>query len=262
VKCMNCTSAKTEVFRTVLLPTATQRERRCACGARFLTVETLVGTMLPPAPRQQKETKNATGSDQPASRQQAEQAAPHSSSGSVSSGSDQASSKPSDAPAMKPAFVGLPLAAKGKTWDVTAAFDTELANGFPAIDRQAEYQKAKIWLLASPANRKTEKGMERFLFHWFTTEQNRGGKGAARATDTRCHFHRSPGTNGKRPPAGWFSACPECKHGRAGGGTRAGEPASIADLAAATEAKLARDRSITPASPEQIAELRASRGGT
>ncbi len=80
-----------------------------------------------------------------------------------------------------------------------------------------------------------------------------------RAADTRCHFHRSPGTTGKRPPAGWFSACPECKHGRAGGGSRTGEASPVADLVAATEAKLAAQRNIKPASPEQIAELRASR---
>ena len=74
--------------------------------------------------------------------------------------------------------------------------------------------------------------------------------------DTRCHFHRSPGTNGKRPPAGWFAGCPECKHARAGTSTRTGSPSSIADLAAETEKRLAAQRNVTPATPEQLAELR------
>lgn len=78
----------------------------------------------------------------------------------------------------------------------------------------------------------------------------------ARATDLRCHFHRSPGTLGKRPPAGYFAACPECKHARAGGGTRTGEPATIADLAAATEKRLAAQRSVVPATREELEGLR------
>ena len=41
---------------------------------------------------------------------------------------------------------------------------------------------------------------------------------------------------------------------------RSGDPMPIRDVAAATDAKLARDRSLTPATPEQIAELKAARG--
>ena len=41
---------------------------------------------------------------------------------------------------------------------------------------------------------------------------------------------------------------------------RSSDPMPIRDVAAATDAKLARDRSLTPATPEQIAELKAARG--
>ena len=82
------------------------------------------------------------------------------------------------------------------------------------------------------------------------------------AADTRCHFHRShQGRTGSARPSGWFCRLSlECKHAKAGTVRREGEPSSIADLAAATEAKLARDRRLTPATPEQIAELRSARG--
>jgi hypothetical protein len=77
-----------------------------------------------------------------------------------------------------------------------------------------------------------------------------------------CHFHRAPGTRGKRPPAGWIADCPECKHARAGSAGRASEPTSVTDLAAQTAAKLARDRATVPATAEQIAELRRQGGRT
>lgn len=81
---------------------------------------------------------------------------------------------------------------------------------------------------------------------------------APRAADMRCHFHRAPGTLGKRPPAGWFASCPECKHARAGGGTRTGEPATVTDLVASTERRLAAQRDIKPATREELEQLRSA----
>lgn len=74
--------------------------------------------------------------------------------------------------------------------------------------------------------------------------------------DLRCHFHRASGTLGKRPPAGWFASCPECKHARAGGGTRTGEPTTIDDIVAATTAKLAREKGVVLATREELEQLR------
>lgn len=78
--------------------------------------------------------------------------------------------------------------------------------------------------------------------------------------DVRCAFHRAPGTRGRRPPAGWADACPECKHARAAAATREGAATSASEI---TESLLARSRPRDPPpSREQLHEARvAMKGG-
>lgn len=172
--------------------------------------------------------------------------------------SDQASSKPSDARAMEALTpYQFPVVGREKVWFAPKARDSEWRSVFTGIDVTAEYRKAYAWLQANPTKKKTARGMAHFLYGWLERAQN-NQKSAPQ--DARCHFHRAPGTLRKRPPMGFVDTCPECKHARAGTVRREGDPSSIADLAAATEAKLARDRKLTPATPEQIAELKAARG--
>lgn len=232
------------MFKTLDDERAISRQRRCACGGRWYTDERVrKGSFLVIA-----EPLVTTGSSSKLSGSGLK---------SVSDQTQAPSEPPDQTPARvskPPVFVGLPLAAKGESWDVPADLDAELEAAFPSINRASEYQKAKVWLIATPAKRKTAGGMARFLLHWFTKVQD---SGRASGPDLRCHFHRSPGTSGKRPPSGYFAACPECKHARAGGGTRTGEPTTIADLAAETARRLAaKDAGVVPATREELEGLR------
>ncbi len=60
----------------------------------------------------------------------------------------------------------------GLTWRMRVGFFGELANAFPAIDVLAECRKARVWILANPANRKTARGMEKFLLGWIGRAAN------------------------------------------------------------------------------------------
>ncbi len=78
--------------------------------------------------------------------------------------------------------------------------------------------------------------------------------------DTRCAFHLNWNNNGRKPPGGWYAECPECKHARAALTGRQGDAAPVRDLVAETEAKLAAQRGVKPASSDELAALRAERG--
>jgi hypothetical protein len=79
------------------------------------------------------------------------------------------------------------------------------------------------------------------------------------AKDTRCAFHLNWANHGRRPPGGWYAECPECKHARAALTGRQGDAAPVRDLVAETEAKLASQRAVKPASSDELAKLRAER---
>lgn len=243
---------------------------------RFLTAETMVTVLPAVAPRapsscyrQQAGNNDATG-NKPATNPQQAGIAPRNSQdqGSdlnsdlhPSSPGNQTGARVSEPP---PVFVGMPLAAKGATWDVPVDLDAELAKAFPAIDRQAEYQHAKAWLVVTPVKRKTAKGMPRFLLNWFETAQNRGGAARANAAprrDTRCAFHLNWNNHRRKPPGGWYASCPECKEAQAALGTRQGDPTPAADALAATERKVRelREAAEKTWTPDQLAEMRASR---
>lgn len=147
----------------------------------------------------------------------------------------------------------FPVVGKTKVWFAPKARDTEWRTCFTGIDVTVEYRKAYAWLQANPTKRKTPRGMSHFLYGWLERAQNAP---KPKAQDDRCFFHRAAGTIRKRPPMGFVDTCPECKHARAGTSTRTGEPATIADLAAATEKRLAAACAVVPATREQIEDLK------
>ena len=60
----------------------------------------------------------------------------------------------------------------GPTWSMPVSLLRELAAAYPAIDVLAEARKARVWVLASPANRKTARGMPKFLTGWIGRASN------------------------------------------------------------------------------------------
>ena len=50
------------------------------------------------------------------------------------------------------------------------------AQFYPGVDVKTEFKKMAAWSEANPANRKTKKGMKRFINSWLSREQDRGGK--------------------------------------------------------------------------------------
>lgn len=51
-------------------------------------------------------------------------------------------------------------------WTLTEALMSELMATYPSLDVEAEVRKARLWCLVNHAQRKTAKGMPRFLANW------------------------------------------------------------------------------------------------
>lgn len=246
--CPKCDSANTWVFRTLTGPAVSRQHACISCavtwwsdarprqgsfvenGAKDMNAKRLTHICVTGEPTGQKEKSDLVLSDP-----------------------ESASSRQSDAPAMETTQFQFPVVGGTKVWFAPKARDTEWRTAFPGIDVTAQYRLAYAWLQSNPTKRKTPRGMSHFLFGWLERAQNAP---KPKAQDDRCFFHRAPGTLRRRPPMGWQDACPECKHARAGGGTRTGEPATVTDLVASTEKRLADARALVPATREQLEELR------
>jgi hypothetical protein len=50
----------------------------------------------------------------------------------------------------------------------------ELSAAYPALDVRAECNRARLWVEANPARRKTAKGMKRFICGWIANATNKG----------------------------------------------------------------------------------------
>lgn len=69
----------------------------------------------------------------------------------------------------------------GKEWRISADKLREYRGTFPNLDVVGELRKAAQWTRDNQAKRKTERGMNRFLFAWLERAQNRGrGEGERR----------------------------------------------------------------------------------
>lgn len=67
---------------------------------------------------------------------------------------------------------GLPLD-DGTMFEVDQALVAELTHAYPRVDLQAEFAKMRMWLLASPTNRKTRRGTPKFVNGWMNRAPER-----------------------------------------------------------------------------------------
>lgn len=73
---------------------------------------------------------------------------------------------------VSPPLFDFPTDGKPPSWTLTEAMVTSWRELYPALDVLAECRKAKAWIDASPARRKTASGMSRFLVNWLNKSTN------------------------------------------------------------------------------------------
>jgi hypothetical protein len=274
MKCSTC-NGSTSVYRTTPTARIEVRERRCeACQERWETTESetpgtrrrhsaAVTNSAPVAAWQHVATNSGPVAPlwPPGSSGGVGGGLP-SESDLIRSGSDQAPSEPPDQTPARVKAAPKYDAAFEREWEGTRKLGSKL-NAFKAWVALGKPAFAESWAAWSKLDG-WRRGFVPHVSTWLNDRrfEQKPAEAAKPPADTRCHFHRAPGTRGKRPPAGWIADCPECKHGRAGSAGRASEPTSVTDLAAQTEARLARARAVVPATAEQIAELRRQGGRT
>lgn len=108
----------------------------------------------------------------------------------------QASAKPSleicaatDSPSAALPVVGdrsvleFPCDGKPSTWTLTESQLAQWRALYPSLDVDAECRKALAWVLSDSSNRKTTRGMPRFLVGWLSRTQNRGGPGTRKSAN-------------------------------------------------------------------------------
>lgn len=91
----------------------------------------------------------------------------------TSAETDSPSSALPDAEDEIPVLV-FPCDGKPPTWDLVESQLAQWRALYPSLDVDAECRKAYAWVLADAANRKTSRGMLRFLVGWLNRNQNRG----------------------------------------------------------------------------------------
>ncbi|MDP9630060.1 UNVERIFIED_ORG: uncharacterized protein YdaU (DUF1376 family) [Ensifer adhaerens] len=73
-----------------------------------------------------------------------------------------------------PTAIELP-ALNGDMVPVSEADVAEWSEAFPAVQVRQQLAAMRSWLNANPKNRKTSKGMKRFVVSWLSRDQDRGG---------------------------------------------------------------------------------------
>lgn len=97
---------------------------------------------------------------------------------------DTESSEPLRAPEpTEPALLEIPCIGTGpQRFAVVQSAVDAWSDAFPGVNVLGEIRKAIVWLNANPTQRKTHRGMERFLVSWFSRTQDRGATKANGAT--------------------------------------------------------------------------------
>lgn len=96
-------------------------------------------------------------------------------------GADEA---PAPAPQASPVVVVLPCVGRGlKEYPVTEAQLAAYHSAYPGVDLRLQLHKARAWLEANPAKRKTHRGVPRFLVGWFERAQNSNRNGLPKVDD-------------------------------------------------------------------------------
>lgn len=73
-----------------------------------------------------------------------------------------------------PSVIDLP-ATQGQVVSITEADVAEWSDAFPAVDVPQQLRAMRQWLLANDKNRKTARGMRKFVVSWLSRDQDRGG---------------------------------------------------------------------------------------
>jgi hypothetical protein len=84
---------------------------------------------------------------------------------------------PTPTPIPTPVLTTIPLD-DGSEHPITAEDVKELGGAYPLIDVLAECRKARAWCLGSPANRKTKRGVGKFVNGWMARAQKDAEKNA------------------------------------------------------------------------------------
>lgn len=237
--CPDC-GVRLEVVKTLVLADATQRLRQCQCGSRFVTVEKLLKRLPATAPQ-------PPGNDPATASQPREK--------SIGSGSLPPDSNPDVAD----------LPERARELDYPAEFETIWAE----TGRRGHKEPAcKAWkkkgkpaaALVVPAWNAYKASLEEWrnpkdLSSWLNINGHRQEwiPRAPKPADTRCAFHKLPGTRGKLPRQGQIVGCPECKHSAAALASREAVPTPIAD--ALSSAKWSGKYP----TPEEMAEISGKR---
>lgn len=69
-------------------------------------------------------------------------------------------------------FISLPLVTGSGNYDVTFNYLNSLRELFPALDVEQEFRSMAAWLDSHPRNRKTPRGIKRFITGWLERSQN------------------------------------------------------------------------------------------
>ena len=70
-------------------------------------------------------------------------------------------------------FIELPTNKTGEVFIVTGKLVQEMKELYPAVDVEQEFRSMKGWLLSNPSNRKTKRGMTRFINNWLSRRQDK-----------------------------------------------------------------------------------------
>lgn len=70
-------------------------------------------------------------------------------------------------------FISLPLVTGSGSFDVTINYLNSLRQLYPAVDVEQEFRKMYGWLDSNPRNRKTARGIKRFITSWLGRAQDR-----------------------------------------------------------------------------------------
>lgn len=70
-------------------------------------------------------------------------------------------------------FISLPLVTGSGAFDVTFDYLNSLRSLYPGIDIEQEFRKMFGWLDSNPRNRKTQRGIKRFITGWLSRAQDK-----------------------------------------------------------------------------------------
>ena len=76
------------------------------------------------------------------------------------------------APSDKSLVASIPIIG-GREWGVRQTYLTELELAYPNVDGKQTLQEIRAWCISNPNQRKTERGVMRFINSWFAREQNK-----------------------------------------------------------------------------------------